>query len=489
MKADLYLGVDIGTSVAKGVVIDDSGTPLTRASFVRQDSSQDLVKKEHNAEQVWWNEFLLVTNQLLGELKTSKENIKSVAVTAMVPNLLPIDARGRPLQNAILYYDGRATLIEEALDAETGTPYYLNHVLSQLIWLKTEMGSQWRLVDKILTTHNYIVFKLTDKICVDTITAGEFGNLLDSHKMEWNQELLERHGLNDSVFPRIITPTNIVGFVSERAAKNTGLPAGVPVLAGTTDMIGSFIGSGAWNRNDIMIYYGTYGCAPMLLDNLREAIFKERLNYPIEWRASIPRSGQQLSALAQVLFSSDSPQVALSKLDTMAAASSPGANGVVFVQILDLPRSTESTEPQGALFNLGRTSTMVDICRAILEAFGYGLRYRFETSSFGTAPKKCFAAGGGARSKIWRQIVSDIIGLEQSYSPYSSSAFGSAVLAAVAVDPEVWERVRELQTRTIETDPPHSENEGRYGPAYQQYKNYLERFTRTLSLAVADHTQ
>jgi len=477
MKTSLYMGLDIGTSVAKGVIIDDAGNPISHASLVRQNNKQNTIKYEHDADQVWWNEFLRITDNLLKQLGSLKKNIRCVAVTGMVPNILPIDARGRPLGNAILYYDGRAQSIEEQLDAELGTSKPQNQVLAQLIWLKTELGSEWRNVDKILTTHSYIVFRLTGKICVDTITSLECGNVLDSHEMEWNQDLLERYDINANVLPEIVAPATIVGSVSKEAAETTGLNAGLPVVAGTTDMIGTLIGSGARNRNDMLISYGTYGCALMLLNDLKEVIFEKRLNYPIEWAASIPRSGQQLSALAQVLLPSNTPQEALSKLDKLAETSIPGANEVVFVQMLNLAKSIESTEPLGAIFNLGKDNTIADICRAMLEAFGYGLKYRFETSSIGVAPNKCFAASGGARSRIWRQIVSDITGLIQSYFPYSGNAFGSAVLAAVSIAPEVWEQIYELQSRSFEIVFPSFQSDKEYSAAYQMYKNCLERFS------------
>jgi xylulokinase len=477
MKTSLYMGVDIGTSVVKGLIIDAAGNPISKTSFVRQNNKQSPIKYEDDADQVWWNEFLRITKNLLQDLGSSKENVQRIAVTAMVPNILPIDAQGRPLRNAVLYYDGRAKSIEEQLDAELGTAKWQNLVLAKLISLKTELGSEWKNVHKILSTHNYIVFRLTGKICVDTITSLECGNVLDSHKIEWNQDLLERYDLNENVLPEIVSPATIVGCVSREASESTGLAEGTSVVAGTTDSTGTIIGSGARNRNDMIITYGTYGSASILLNDLKEVMFKKRLDYPINWAASLPRSGQQLSALAQVLLPSDSPHASLSKLDGLAATSIPGANGVVFIQMLDLVKSVESTEPRGAVFNLGKDITMADICRAMLEAFGYGLRYCLGTFPEGVIPHKCFAAGGGARSKIWRQIVSDITGLEQSYFPYSTTAFGAAVLAAVADAPEVWEQLHEFQSRRFEIVFPSIQNDKEYGAAYQAYKDYLERLS------------
>jgi xylulokinase len=241
-------------------------------------------------------------------------------------------------------------------------------------------------------------------------------------------------------------------------------------------MISSFIGSGAWNRNEMMISYGTYGCAPILLNDVREVVSEKSLRYPIEWAASIPRSGQQLAALAQVLLPSRTQQEALSRLDSLAATSIPGANGVVFLQTLDLATSIESTEPRASIFNVGKNNTIADICRSMLESFGYGLKYCFENSATAVSPTKCFAASGGARSKTWRQIVSDITGLQQYYFPYSSSAYGVAVLAAVSMSPETWKYVHELLSSNLEIVHPNPECHAKYTTMYEMYKRYLARF-------------
>ena len=202
MKTSLYMGVDIGSSVVKGVIIDHTGKPISHLSFLRQNYKIDSSKYEHNADQVWWSEFLRITNNLLKELGSLGREICCIAVTAMVPNILPVNTQGRPLRNAVLYYDGGAQSIEERLDIEMGTAKWQNLVLAKLICLKKEMGSEWKKVDKILTTHNYIVFKLTGKICLDTITALECGNILDSNKMEWNEELLQNMKLKQKFFLR-----------------------------------------------------------------------------------------------------------------------------------------------------------------------------------------------------------------------------------------------------------------------------------------------
>lgn len=475
MKPHLYMGIDIGTSVAKGTVINDIGEIITQQTYNRKHISHSLNKYEHNPDLVWWKEFKFIVKNMIDNLEGAVKNVQCLAITGMVPNIYPIDKQGRSLHKAILYYDPRAKNIEKKLDEELNTKKYQNQVLAMLIWLKSKLGSDWVKVDKIMTTHNYIVKKLTNGLYVDTVTALEYGNIFDSNKMTWNRDLLGKYDIQENIFPEIIPPGTVVGKVTREAAKITGLKEGTSVIAGTSDTISSFLGAGARHKNELLIYYGTYNCAPLLLYDMKEIIFNTKLTYPIEWVASIKRAGQQLSALAQQFCLSRNLEKSLLKLDKLASSSKPGANNVIFVQELNLLTASESTEPQATLFNLGLNTTISDICRAMLEAFGYGLKYSFESVETTISPIKCFAAGGGARSQIWKQIVSDITGLEQIYFPFANRAYGSAILAAVSDDYDNMKKITGTQSRNFEIISPNFERKEVYDKAYSRYISFIEK--------------
>lgn len=472
MSSDLFLGVDIGTTVIKGMIIDSYGNPVSQASLIRNNGDG----AQYDSASGWWKGFVNITRKLLSRLSGDRRRIQCIAITAMVHNLLPVDSLGKPLHNPIMYYDGRASYIERKLDNEFGTTWQ-NQVLARLILLKKDLGRErWRDVNKILTTHNYLVFKLTEQTYVDTITSLECGTIIDSNASRWKSEILQRYNLGEGKLPSIVPPATIVGHVTKRAAEQTGLEAGLPVAAGTTDTIASLIGSGTRRVRDLMVSYGTYGCAASLRCSMNEVLFKRNLSYPIDWRASIPKSGQQLSAMARVLLPSR-PGRALQRLDNLASQSVPGANGVVFLQTLELAKPTSSTEPRGVLLNLRRDSGVSDICRAFLEAFGYGLRYSFERLSSERYPDECFATSGGATSKTWRQIVGDITGLKQFYFPSSENGFGSAALAAISFDIAMKEVIKQAQSLGFETTIPNSGHFERYQVGYERYAAFLDRMS------------
>ncbi len=141
--SSLYLGVDIGTSTTKGIIIDKNGTILAEKSLNRRRQGPFTNYWEDNPEKVWWNEFIEIVHGLLSDMNITKNRIACVAVTGMFYNICPASFEGIPLRNALLYPDTRARAIELQLSAELREQHYMNESLSKLVWLKTQMGQEW----------------------------------------------------------------------------------------------------------------------------------------------------------------------------------------------------------------------------------------------------------------------------------------------------------------------------------------------------------
>jgi len=469
----LYIGVDIGTTVIKVTVVNEKGDIIYQNKIFGNFHNNAFV---HDPEVVW-EKFLYVTKKMLASLGIKSIAVQSIAITGMIPNLYLLGSNGKPLE-AMLYFDPRAIVIERDLNKELQTPRWQNEVLSKVIWLKRYRSKEWKKTRVVLTTHAYLVYKLTGQCFVDTITALESGNVFDPNMMTWNFNLFEKYGIRKDIFPPIVPPGKIVGSISDDASRITGLPKTTRVIMGTADTIGSFLGAGLQYEGDLMIYYGTYNCAALLLHDIEDALLKKEISNPIEWVASIPRAGQQLSHIAQQLFPSHSLEDALALVDKLAMKSVPGARGVTFVQTFDLASASDSTEPKAAIFGISLDNTIEDICRALLEAFGYGLKYSFEhLCHHEIKPRKVFAAGGGAKSPVWRQIISDITGFTQYYFSEAGYALGAAMLAALPIHRDVYLRVRERQSNRFEITVPIDDNRARYDLGYKRYSNYLNLYS------------
>lgn len=431
MFKGVFLGVDVGTSVIKATIAGEDGAIYATVRTERCPESNSTSCPEHDADAVWWAEF---RSTVCNVLEAAPQGLKvlAIGITGMAPNACMLDKSGRPIRPAMLYYDARTSVLEAELNHRLQTDRWQNQSLARMLWLKKEYPSLWQATSKIVSTHTYLVMKLTGEIVVDTHTAREMGSICDSSTGGWNHHLLQDFELNTSKLPCIAPPISIAGYVTEAASKDTGLQEGVPVVVGTTDTIASLMASGVRKPGEGLIYYGTYGCLPMITVSIHEVLRGRCAKYPIEWLASVPRSGPQLVGLARLLFRSDR---AVHLLDEYAARSKPGAGGVIFVQTPDLLNATESTIPSGRLYNILPDTMVEDICRAALEAFGYALKLLLIET--GVEPERYFAGGGGAKSDIWRQVVSDILQVEQHYSCNSDGALGACMIAALGVDHDI----------------------------------------------------
>lgn len=474
LKPKVYLGIDIGTSVTKGTAILSDGEILAHEYSPSKYGSSSDEGHEHDPDLIWWDQFLNVATKILDNIGSRRNEVECIAVTGMIPNIVPVDKSGKPLHNGLLFYDNRAYDIEVSLDKELNSPRWQNEVLSKLIWLRENKPNVWTSTYKVLTTHSYIVLKLTGEYTVDIVTAIESGNVFSPTERSWNESLLSRFGIDTNVFPEIHAPKEIIGYLQPEAAKQLGIRPGIPVVAGTGDTISSILGAGLRLKDEMLIYYGTYNCSALLLFNIEDVLSGNITANPLAWTATIPRSGQQLNSLARQFFPSNSSHESLSMLDRKAAESTPGANGVVFIQTFNLPESTVSTEPTGGLVNISIENTTADFSRAILEAFGYGLRYSFEVlNPPPPTPKQCYAAGGGARSPIWKQIISDITGFEQLYMAAADRGVGSAILAGAAHDPDFLQRASAHLLNNSVYITPCTDNSEIYEARYQTYCSFL----------------
>ncbi|MER6466831.1 FGGY family carbohydrate kinase [Streptomyces sp. NPDC001288] len=449
----VFLGIDTGTSILKGHVVDENGRSVAYASRAREQTDAKAATRT-TTPGIWWDEWCRICNELISQLPASAE-IACVASTAMVPNVCLLDSSGESVGPTILFYDDRAYDIERGLDMELGTDRWQNEVLSKLMWYCREIGPLPHDGLTFTTTHSYITLKLTGKTSLDTVTAAETGSIYVPG-IGWNGELLRRFELGDLSMPEVVAPVSVVGSVTPEAAAATGLAEGTPVVAGTADSVASLIGAGARHKGDTLIYYGTFNCAARLDANISDVLSGEHRPYPIDWLTSVPRAGHQIRDVAKMLFPGDSPY---RDFDSAADASPAGANGLIFLQDVDLLNTTVSSSPRGALLNLQIGHTAADIARAVLESFAYALAVTLEIS--GVPSGELLAGGGGARSQEWRQIVTDVLGLPQRYLRHSDRGHGSALLALAGVDSDAFETVTDNLLREADVVRPS----GR-GPLY-----------------------
>jgi xylulokinase len=443
------LGIDIGTFESKGALVDAKGEIVNSAARPHKMIVPRPGWAEHRANEDWWDDLTHITRWILKETGIPAGDIRAIACSAIGPCMLPVDAAGTPLMNAVLYgVDGRAGREVAELTERIGEDVLLdrcaNALTSQsvgpkILWLKRSRPEVYAKAARILTSTSYLVFRLTGEYVIDHYTAANFSPLYLVDRLEWSSELADEIiGLEK--LPRLAWTTEIAGRISPEAARQTGLAEGTPVTAGTVDAAAEALSVGVTSPGDMMMMYGS----TIFIITLTDTRVRDTRLWYAPWlfegqhasMAGLATSGTLTHWFRDQLARDLDPSEAFPLLAEEAGASPPGSNGLLFLPYFSGER-TPIHDPQakGCLFGLNLTHTRGDIYRAVLEGIACGTNHVIETyREVGQAPVRLLAVGGGTRNRLWCQATSDISGIDQILCEKSIGAcYGDAFLAAVAI--------------------------------------------------------
>jgi xylulokinase len=493
----LLCGVDIGTSSSKGVLVSPDGTVAATASREHKLSVPRPGWAEHDAED-WWHDFASITRELTA---AAREPVAGVAVSGIGPCVLPTDGEGTPLRSAILYgIDTRATaeitdLTRRYGAAEVlricGSPLTSQAAGPKLAWLQRHEPETWARTAKVMTASSFLVHRLTGEYVLDHHTASQYTPMYDLAGQAWNGWAAEiAPGL---LLPRLAWPAEVVGQVRPAAAAATGLPAGIPVTAGTVDAWAEAVSVNVTEPGDVMVMYGT----TMFLVEILAAPHSS----PVLWgttgvfpgtyclAAGMATSGAITGWLRELTGQS------YSVLSAEAADAGPGAEGLLMLPYFAGERTPLfDPDARGVVIGLTLRHERGHLYRAALEATAYGVRHNLEAMADARiepgvaaepgAPaaeaggaRRLVAVGGGTAGALWPRIVSSVLRQPQQLPRITIGAcYGDVMLAArslgVCADPARWNPVQ----RVIEPDPADAE-------AYEQ----LYRLYRDLYPATREH--
>jgi xylulokinase len=489
-----YLGIDIGTFESKGALVDNTGRIVATATRPHKMLVPQPGWAEHDAEKDWWGEFCSISKELIASSGIAATDVRAVGASGIGPCMLPVDADGAPLMNAVLYgVDTRAVVEIEELTAEVGVDELIrtggNVLTSQsvgpkILWLKKNRPELYARTHKVLNSSSFLVHRLTGNYVLDHYSACSSSPLYDAASHQWTDRFAERI-IAPERLPDLLWTTDIAGTVTAAAAEATGLAAGTPVIAGTIDAASEAVSVDVQGTGEMMVMYGSTMFIILVTD--------KRVEDPRLWYAPWLFEGQHacmsgtstsgtLTRWFQDQFARElDPGSALRELAEQAATSPAGANGLVVLPYFSGER-TPIHDPQakGVLFGLDLTHTRADIYRAFLEGIAYGVNHIIETYVEAGAPLARIAAvGGGTRNQVWSQSVSDVTGRPQSvHARTIGAAYGNAFLGAVAVgdarrsDIEAWNPVE----RQIKPDAGNAAIHAR------RYHTYKELYVRTRDL-------
>jgi xylulokinase len=452
---DYLLGVDIGTYSSKGVLVTATGEVAASHAVEHPLSMPKPGWVEHDAESVWWRDFVEICRAVLDKSGIDPHRIAGIGASAIAPCVLPVDSAGRPLRPAILYgIDTRASReiaeLEEQIGKETLFERYGVQLSSQsaapkVLWLRRNEPEVWRRTKLVLTGTGYVVHKLTGAGVIDVYDATTFAPLFDARALGWNTEMADSIA-PVAMLPRITWTCDIAGLVHAAAARETGLAEGTPVISGTADAAAEAISAGLVEAEDMMVMYGSsiffiLKCAGLSPSRRFWAThFLEKGTYAVaggmSTAGSILRWFRDQFAQREVALEASGGADAYAALAELAETSPRGANGLVALPYFAGERTPlHDPNARGVLFGLTLGHSRADVYRALLEGVGYGIRHNIEAmKEEGIAARRILAVGGGTRNQPWMRIVSDIAQIEQHIPEQPFGAcYGDAFLAGAGV--------------------------------------------------------
>lgn len=446
----LYIGIDLGSSGAQGVVVDAHGAVHVTASSRYQSTTYPRAGHvEQDAEKGWWGVTVEICRTLLHGIDS--QLVGAIAVSGLGPCVLMTDAQNRPLRRAILYaidtrsVDQIAQLYEDSEVRKTcQRPEDLTTqaVGPKILWVRQNERQVWQYASRVFSSHSYISQRLSGAYVIDRKSLESWAPFWNGTEDKWESELVERY-IPGIELPKVVDPDTVIGTVNESAALETGLSSGTPVVAGTIDFAADLVSSGANRAGDGVIVYGStlsVNVVTLPKSGLPDGLTSHSGPQPGLWYVGgvTSAAGALLDWLSMVTGET------LDELTEAAKSIPPGCEGVTLIPHFAGERSPEfKPKATGSILGLTLGHRRGHVFRAGLESVAYSAKNILDrvNAAVGT-PKRLIAQGGAARNRTLMQIVSDVCGVTQEVSnARSGAAYGSAVLAARAIgyDPAKWE--------------------------------------------------
>jgi xylulokinase len=479
MTARFLLGIDIGTTALKAVLLDPERGVVAQAGGPHRLRSPHPGWAEM-APAEWWEATVASCRELTASVPAAE--IAAIAVTGMVPAMVLLDADGNANRPSIQQNDARSVEQVEELRAAVdldeffaitgGTPNQQN-IAPRWRWLSAHEPDAVACCETLFGSYDFITHRLTGTRSLEFNWAAESG-LYDITRHAWHGPYLEQAGVPPATLPPVHQPTDIVGVVTDAAAEATGLRAGTPVVAGSADHVAAALASGLTEPGDLLLKFGGAGDILYVADRADpdRHFYFDYHDIPglTLINGCMAASGSFVKWFAAELADG----VTLETLDREAAQVPPGAGGIVALPYL-LGEKTPIFDPlaRGVFAGVMLHHTRAHLFRAVLESVCYGFRHHLELLlASGRPVTRVLAADGGSRSTLWMQIAADVTNQPvQVIAGEAASALGAAFVAGIGAGViDGWATVE----RFIERGPryePRPEAVAAYNAGYAIYRD------------------
>ena len=474
----LYIGIDLGTSAVKLLLMDGEG------------KIQKIVSKEYplyfpnpgwseQKPEDWFTQTMAGIKELIAE--ADKSQIAGISFGGQMHGLVILDKDDNVIRPALLWNDGRTfeecdylnnVIGKEKLSEYTANISFTGFTAPKILWVKNKEPENFAKIAKIMLPKDYIAYKLTGVHCTDVSDASGM-LLLDVKNRAWSKEMCDICSISVDMLPKLFESYETVGCVTDAIAEELGIPNTVKVAAGAGDNAAAAVGTGTVGEGMCNISLGTSG-----------TIFISSKNFGVDKYNALHAfahadgnyhlMGCMLSAascnkwwMEDIIGTSEyaKEQADISKL---------GENHVYFLPYLMGERSPHNNpNARGTFIGMTMDTSRADMTQAVLEGVAFALRDSLEVAkSLGIQLERTKICGGGAKSPLWKKMIANILNLKVDViESEEGPALGGAMLAAVACgEYESVEAAAAKIVKIVDTVEPEAELVAKYEARYQQFK-------------------
>jgi xylulokinase len=447
--ADSFLGLDVGTSGVKAVLVSANGDveASTTTALQLQTPQPGWAEQDPDA---WWQASVASIKNVLAARPGAR--VASVGISGQMHSSVFLDAKGDVIRPALLWCDGRTTAeckeITERVGGESklrdlaSNPALEGFTLPKVLWLRNHEPDAFKRLATVMLAKDFIRYRLTGAMATEPSDASAT-LMYDTAHLRWSTEILDACGLSHSIVPAVGGSSEVLGKVNVEASGLTGLPVGTPVVGGGADNACGAAGVGAVTPGEAVASWGTSGTVlaptsqPRVDPGLRAHTFCHVA--PNMWYLM----GVVLSAGGAFAWYRDQMARDLTatgeaneRLNEEASHVPPGAEGVTFLPYLQGERTPHrDASMRGALLGLSLAHSRAHVTRAVIEGVCFALRDSLSIlAELGLAPQQMLLTGGGAKSPFIRRLQAEVFGVSvTTVNREEGPAYGAALLAAVGV--------------------------------------------------------
>ncbi len=474
----LFIGIDLGTSAVKLLLMDETGAVKNIVSREYPLYFPHPGWSEQNPED-WYKETMQGLDELLDGYP--RDEVAGISFGGQMHGLVILDENDAVIRPAILWNDGRTTkecdylnneIGKETLSKYTANISFTGFTAPKILWVENEEPENFARIKKIMLPKDYIAYRMTGVHCTDVSDASGM-LLLDVENRKWSKEMCEICHIKEEMLPQLFESYECVGTVLPEVAANIGISTDVKVAAGAGDNAAAAVATGTVGDGRCNISLGTSGT--IFVSSAKFGVDKNNaLHAFCDANGTYHLMGCMLSAAScnkwwmdEIIGTKDygNEQKDIDKL---------GENHVFYLPYLMGERSPHNNPNARATF-IGMTmdTTRADMTQAVLEGVAFALRDSFEVAkSLGIPITRTKICGGGAKSPLWKKIIANVLNIKVDVlETEEGPSLGGAMLAAVACG--VFENVEaaaEKIVKVVDTVEPDSELAAKYEKRYQQFR-------------------